>query len=295
MPGTQKPEHIKNMKIKYCHRINCLGFIGAAIFSAALNLYGAQPSAPPLPGYHLVWSDEFNGAALDTNQWFYRTGKRLLSFQQPENVSVTNGLLRLKLQKENAGGAQYTAGGVISRRQFEYGYYEARFRCAAAAGWHTAFWAMDYTDPGTSKAGTDYAQLVEQGHVNNASHPKAQEIDICEQDSVNPRSYSAGVIDWSGRNGKRSVGFGRKYYRDTADFAADFHVWGCEFTPATVKFYLDGKLTHQAEATKFPHGEQNIWLTCVAALWGDPKKPDKVEDDKLPAFADFDWVRFYEK
>ena len=265
------------------------------MLSIGLALRAADTATPPLPGYHLVWSDDFNGTALDTNQWYYRTGKRLLSFQQPENVSVTNGLLRLALKQEDAGGARYTAGGVISRRQFKYGYYEARFRCADAAGWHTAFWTMDYTDPGTLKAGTDYAQLVEQGRLTNATHAKAQEIDICEQDSVNPRSYSAGVIDWSGQDGKRSVGYGRKYYRDTADFAAGFHVWGCEFTPATVKFYLDGKLTHQTDATKFPHGAQNIRLTCVAALWGDPVKPTQVQDEKLPAVVEFDWVRFYEK
>ena len=276
------------MKCSHC-------LIGLVFFSPGVTTRAAEPESPPLPGYHLVWSDDFNGTALDTNQWFYRTGKRLLSFQRPENVSFTNGLLRLALKKENAGGAHYTAGGVISRRQFKYGYYEARFRCPDAAGWHTAFWTMDYTDPGTLPSGADYAQLVEQSHITNATRLKAQEIDICEQDAVNPRSYSAGVIDWSGRSSKRSVGFGRKYYLDTADFAAGFHVWGCEFTRATVKFYLDGKLTHETDAAKFPHGDQNIWLTCVAALWGNPVKPKTMDDRKLPAFADFDWVRFYEK
>lgn len=265
----------------------------AVTFQADAN--SAEPAQPPLPSYRLVWSDEFDGGMLDTNKWHYRTGKRVLSFQQPENVSVTNGLLRLALKKEIAGGAQYTAGGVISREQFKYGYYEARFRCPNAAGWHTSFWTMDYADPVTLPPGADFAQLVEQGRATNTTQVKAQEIDICEQDAVNPRSYSAGVIDWTGQTGKRTAGFGRKYYRDTADFSANFHVWGCEFTPATVKFYLDGKLTHETDAQKFPHGPQSIWLTCVAALWGDPVKPKAVADAKLPAWAEFDWVRFYEK
>ena len=90
-------------------------------------------------------------------------------------------------------------------------------------------------------------------------------------------------------------GYGRKYYRDTANFSAEFHVWGCEFAADKVKFYLDGKLTHETDATKFPHGQQNIWLTSVAALWGDPVKPKAVDDAKLPTWAEFDWVRFYEK
>lgn len=242
-------------------------------------------------GYRLVWHDEFEGGAVDTNAWFFRTGARLLSFQKAENVSVSDGLMRLALKKEDAGGLHYTAGGLISRRTFQYGYYEARFRCPKGAGWHTSFWTMSYTPPKTP--GQDYAAAVDAG---KAKDQRAQEIDICEQDAVNNRSYSAGVIDWSGQHGKRSENFGRIYYRDTVpDFAADFHVWGCEFTPTEVKFFLDGKLTHQTDATKFPHGPQNVWLTSVAVLWGNPKKPERVDDAALPASADFDWVRVYEK
>jgi len=51
------------------------------------------------------------------------------------------------------------------------------------------------------------------------------------------------------------------------DFAADFHVWACEFTPQVVKFFLDGRLTHQTDATQFPHGPQSVWLQCRRALW----------------------------
>ena len=59
--------------------------------------------------------------------------------------------------------------------------------------------------------------------------------------------------------------------------------------------YLDGKLTHQTDAQTLPHGEQNVWLTCVAVLWGDPAPPKQMDDSGLPARADFDWVRVYEK
>ena len=254
----------------------------------------AQPTEPPA-GYQLVWLDDFTGSALDTNKWHYRTGERILSQQKPENVSVTNGLLRLTLKKEAAGKLHYTSGGVISRETFRYGYYEARFRCPKAAGWHTSFWAMKYFQTNDQTNGLDFAQQVERG----SGTVRAQEIDFCEQDAVNPKSYSAGVIDWSGKSGKKSLGFGRKYFHspreEVPDFSADFHVWGCEFTPTEVNFFLDGKLTHQADATKFPHEDQNIWLTCVAVLWGDPEKPKRVDDAALPATAEFDWVRVYTK
>jgi len=255
----------------------------------------ALQAAPP-PGYKLVWSDEFNGPALDTNRWFYRTGARLLSFQKPENITVTNGLLRLALKKEPAGKLAYTAGGVISKREFIYGYFEARFRCPQGAGWHTAFWTMKYHDIGL-QTGADLAELAGQGQAHDVVN--AQEIDICEQDAVNNRSYSAGVIDWSRQTGKKTVDFDRQYFtapHDTVpDFAADFHTWGCEFTPQAVKFFLDGRLTHAIGAAEFPHGPQSVWLTCVGVLWGKPKPPKKMDDAALPAFADFDRVRVYER
>ena len=263
-------------------------------FASLLLSLPCVVAAPP-PGYKLVWSDEFNDNKLDTGKWFYRKGERLLSFQKPENVSVSEGLLRIALKKEKAGKVNYTAGGVISRQTFRYGYFEARFRCPKSAGWHTSFWTMAYDHTGGTNTGLDFAQKVADG----SGAVKAQEIDICEQDSVNNRYYTAGVIDWSGKSGKKSVDFGRKHFfapdAILPDFSADFHVWGCEFTPTEVKFYLDGKLTHQTDATQFPHGDQNVWLTCVAALWGRPVKPKQVDDSALPTYADFDWVRVYTK
>lgn len=265
------------------------------LFSLLALLTGAQVRAQAPAGYQLAWSDEFNGATLDTDAWFYRIGERLLSFQKAENVSVTNGSLRIDLKKEDAGKLNYTAGGVISRKQFKYGYFESRFRCPKSAGWHTAFWTMEYVHDAGKTGGKDFAQQVASG----TGPVKTQEIDICEQDSMNNRSYSAGVIDWSGRGGKTSVNFGRQHYfsprEEVPDFAADFHIWGCEFTPTEVKFYLDGKLTHQTDATQFPHGDQNVWLTCVGALWGNPVKPKQIDDAGLPTFAEFDWVRVYTK
>ncbi len=108
---------------------------------------------------------------------------KLWSQQQADNISVSNGKLVIALKKEEAGKKHYTGGGVISTRQFQYGYYEASFKVPPGAGWHTSFWTMDYNHKNTGPMGK-------------------QEIDICEQDSVKTTKYSAGVIAWDqkGRN-----------------------------------------------------------------------------------------------
>ena len=65
-------------------------------------------AAPPEPSrWRLVFSDEFEGAALDTAKWNYRTGPRMWSEQRPENVSVSGGMLRIALKREKAGQLDY--------------------------------------------------------------------------------------------------------------------------------------------------------------------------------------------
>ena len=209
-------------------------------------------------GYHLAFSDEFNAPELDAAKWDYRTGSNFFSTQLPANVSVADGSLKIQLKKESAGNQAYTGGGVISRSLFKYGYYEARIKVPASSGWHTSFW-------------TKSQHRIEGGK---------QEIDICEQTSVKP-DYSVGVIDWNFPKGK-SAG---RLYPPAPDLHQNFHVWSCKFTPALVKFYFDGQPVYQIDATTFAHSQQNIWLTAIANT--------KVDDSKLPAVAEFDYVRFY--
>ena len=231
----------------------------------------AQTPAPVTPfgnvvqNYTLSWSDEFDGPTLDMTKWQYREDSKMWSTQLAANDSVADGKFIIALKKEAAGKKNYTGGGIISRQTFQYGYYEARFKVPPGSGWHTSFWMALY-DPSTSA--------------------RTQEIDVCEQDSDKTTKYSAGVIAW----GNKAKGIGRKWV-PTPDLAADFHVWGCEYTPTTVSFFFDGKLTHQADVSKIKQGPQNIWLTCIASYLGSTYY---VDGKKLPATAEFDYVRYFQ-
>lgn len=230
-----------------------------------------QAGTLPPPGYLLVWSDEFNGGKLDTNKWVFRTDSKMWSTQLPQNVSVHDGKLFLAVKKADAGGKHYTGAGVISKQTFKYGYYETRFKIPPGAGWHTSFWMQKHDGTG----GTD-PQVA------------AQELDVCESDSAHPDHYLVFVHKW---NPQPHVELGVKLVR-TPNLASNFHVFGCEFTPATVKYFFDGKLVQTVAVTSFPHSEQNIWLTTIASPLGNTKA---VDDTKLPAAAEYDYVRFYQK
>lgn len=232
----------------------------------------APPLQPTLPapaasGYTLAWHDEFDGDTLNAAEWSLRTGARFASENLPGNVSVGDGLLRLAVKKEKAGKLDYTAGGVISKREFKYGYYEARFRVPRGAGWHTSFWLMKNTG----------------GQTGNR-----QEIDVIEQDSKDLTSYGMNLH----LQHPKHLGLAGRRVK-TPNLADDFHVWGCEFTPREIRSYFDGKLVGVTHATSFQHDVMNVWLTTVG--WANlPWAPQlKIDDRALPASADFDYVRCF--
>jgi beta-glucanase (GH16 family) len=197
----------------------------------------AEVTPLPPPDYQLVFADEFNGAKLDTNRWAYRTGSKMLSTQQPENVSVSGGSLKIALRKESAGGKDYTGGGVISLETFVYGYYEARFKTPGVEGWHTSFWSQKHGK-----------------WIKTPGMRALLELDFCEQDGGDPNYYSFGIINKIPDPEKgQTWNAGRWVIEDGPDTSADFHVWGCEFTPETIRFYFDGRLTKEASAKDFPH------------------------------------------
>jgi len=256
----------------------------AILLLSASPIAAQTPARNPPPGYKLAWSDEFDAPALDTAKWEYRTDSKLWSTQKPENVSVSGGTLKLALKKEEANGMHYTGAGVISKQAFRYGYYEARMKVPPGAGWHTSFWMMLHN----GKGGTDPAVAC-------------QELDVIENDSIHPDSYGVNVHKWKAGH----VSFGGKKVT-TPDLSKDFHIFGCEFTPTTVNYYFDSALVQTVDVTKavkknkdgtkqtfdFELGDQHIWLTSIAAKLGGAKA---VDDTKLPAAAEFDYVRFYEK
>jgi len=217
--------------------------------------------------YRIAFKDEFNGKHLDKKKWNYRTDSKHWSTQLPGNVVVANGYLYLKVKKEKSGDKEYTGSGIISKKAFGNGYYEARFKVPPGAGWHSSFWLMFHD--GSGGTGTSKA---------------AMEYDICENDSRTKNSYGVNFHNW-----KADKHFGYKYI-STRDLSDDFHTWGCEVRQDTVNYYFDGRLVQSAAATDLPHDPVHIWLTTIASFLGGTKA---VDDAQLPSAAIFDYVRYY--
>jgi beta-glucanase (GH16 family) len=113
------------------------------------------PAVSAVPGWRLVWSDEFTGASLDTTRWNARDASwvdydRACITSRPQNVFVAAGVLTLRAAKE-----AYTCGSqrreytdayldTIGTASFTYGRFEVRAKSPTgptnSKGLWPAFW-----------------------------------------------------------------------------------------------------------------------------------------------------------
>ena len=140
----------------------------------------SQPrlAAGPAPGsilpgnpasWQLVWRDEFDYAnpKLD-ERWVSQNAPsgHILSSRWRENAVVQDGTLRLINKKEKRGGQQWTSGNIWTKERFTYGYFECRYRYAAAEGTNNSFWLMTNT-PGEPAKGKRFEIDINEGHYPN--------------------------------------------------------------------------------------------------------------------------------
>lgn len=244
----------------------------AAALAGQTNLQGSHPPS----GYKLAWFDEFNNEALDQAKWMYRTDVKVSSSQMPANIKVEKGNLVIYMRKQQDRGMNYTGGGVISKEQFRYGYYEARAKLFGGSGWHESVWAMAGGDGSTT-----YLPAMR------------TEIDGLEFNSDVATKAHMGLIVWQGPGKSKHHSCESGVWRSPLgiDATADFHTYGFEWSPKNVKFYLDGDLRCAIEypPTEGEHDRINFWLTAI----GYERNGMKINDSALPGKMLVDFAAFY--
>lgn len=109
---------------------------------------------PPSKDYKLVFEDNFDGDTLNTQVWRYRLDHRtgmgyMDGLNRAENVYVKDGKLYIECRQEVIDGKnQNTGGGIISLKDFGYGYYECLSKpFMGGRGVHTSFWQRGSSTP----------------------------------------------------------------------------------------------------------------------------------------------------
>jgi len=191
--------------------------------------------------YNLCWSDEFDGAALDSSKWTYQTGIQDTETGGPlywgnneqqyytsssGNIGVADGSLYITAKKESMGDRDYTSARIITRGNFSftYGYVEAKMKLPAESGLWPAFWMLPQPLTATS------------GDNEYGSWPVNGEIDIMEARGRQPDRVDA-TLHYAYSNGTH------KYSTTscTVDGSIDeWHVYGLEWTETYITWYIDG-------------------------------------------------------
>lgn len=237
---------------------------------------------------NLIMADEFDTeGAPNPSLWTYDIGRgpngdgwgnQELQYytDRTENVKVDNGLLLITALEESFEGASYTSARLVTRGLFEqaYGRFEARIRLPYGKGLWPAFWLL----------GNDCDQNI---------WPQCGEIDIMEYLGDSP-TVSFGSVHGPGYSAGEAET--KEYELENDRFDTGFHVFGIEWAPDYINYYVDGDLYNQITPDDVP-GEwvfdHPFYIILNVAVGGSfPGSPNA--DTTFPQTMLVDYVRVYE-
>ena len=104
-------------------------------------------------GYRLVWEEQFDGDALNMDNWSYEchqpgwVNQELQEYLEGSDYAyVKDGKLVIWPHKhvDENGRVTYTSGRIntLHKQGFQYGWFEARIKVPQGKGFLPAFWMM---------------------------------------------------------------------------------------------------------------------------------------------------------
>ena len=183
----------------------------------------------------VIWSDEFDGTALDPSHWTFDIGtgppypgwgNNELEYytSRPQNVYVANGLLHIVALHESYNGSSYTSAKLKTRGLFyqQYGRFEFRARLPQGQGYWPALWLMpeDSVYGGWAASG---------------------EIDVMENKGSNPATV-LGTIHFGGTYPNQAQSYGPSFTFPPGDSVTNFHIYALEWSANALRWYVDNRL-----------------------------------------------------
>lgn len=248
----------------------------------------------------LVWQDEFEeGGRPDTTKWRYETGfvrNREMQWYQPENARVRDGNLVIEARREEVPNpnydpdsdhwreerrtARYTSASLTARDAFavQYGRVEVRARIEAEPGLWPAIWTVGLRHGWPEGGEIDLMEYYEDSILAN----------VCWADPAGDPAWDTvqKPMSWV------------RAQTGQEDWANKFHVWRMEWTPKTIRLYVDDLLLNEYDVSRatteegFNPFRQPHLLKLNLAIGGD--KGGDPSDTDFPAHYRIDYVRVYQ-
>ena len=246
---------------------------------------------------NLIWQDEFDvNGAVDTTKWAFDIGdgseqgipgwgNNELQYytNRPENIIVEDGALVITANQEAFMGSSYTSARINTRGLFEqqHGRFEARIQLPTGKGIWPAFWLLGDDEGGTLQ------------------WPQIGEIDIMEYLGNQP-TIVFGTVHGPGYSGGESIS--KEYQLQNDRFDNGFHVFGIEWSPNRINYYVDGDL-YQSITPETVEDETNgqgewvfnrpFYIILNVAVGGNlPGSPN--DETLFPQKMLVDYVRVYQ-
>lgn len=189
------------------------------------------------PTYSLVWSDEFNsGVSPDDAKWTYDIGtgsngwgnnESQFYTNRPTNVSIDNGVLRIRAQRESFSGSNFTSARIKTQNRFSftYGKVEVRAKLPTGRGTWPAIWMLG-------------------NNITSVGWPACGEIDIMEhvgngQDVIHHSLHTPS-----------SFGATQNTFKSTIpNVSSQFQVYEVEWTEESIVFSVNGQVKYTYKPT----------------------------------------------
>lgn len=245
-----------------------------------------------LPGWELVWHDEFDGTRIDGNKWEHEVnawggGNNELQYYtaRPQNSFVNDGVLTIQALQETYTGPEgtrdYTSARLrtLNKGDWRYGRFDIRAKLPYGQGLWPAIWMLptDWVYGGWAASGEiDIMELL--GHENDKVY---------------------GTLHYGGEF-PNNVHTGGNYTLPAGTFSGDFHLFTLEWDSDAFHWYVDGEhyLTQSvwySANDPFPAPfDQRFHLLLNVAVGGNwPGNPDN--STVFPQKMEVDYVRVYRR
>ncbi len=239
-------------------------------------------------GWDLIWSDEFEGTALDENFWTYEIGNGTwgwgnneLQYYRRDNTSIVDGHLVIEAKEEEFGGFNYTSSRLITRDKFEFQYGRVDIRAALPEG--QGLW------PALWMLGANFPQV---------GWPRCGEIDIMEITGDQP-SKLLGTVHYSNPTGQRLLNEGSTQLPNGEKFSDEFHVFSLVWEEDRILFLLDDVQYHGISraglggSNPYPFNDPFFFIFNVAVGGTLPGSPDATT--MFPQRMIVDYVRVFQE
>lgn len=237
------------------------------------------------PGYTLIWQDEFEGVALNSEDWNYEIGNGASGWgnneleyytDSPKNVFLSNGHLIIEARKEGVGGFDYTSARITTqgKQEFQYGRVDIRAKLPHGQGIWPALWML----------GSNFSSI---------GWPSCGEIDIMELLGHEPYKVHAAIH--YGSSGHRSATHSYSLSNGQT-FGDQFHVFSLVWKKDELKILVDDQpeleISKSEIGEDYPFNAPFFFIMNVAVGGNWPGSPNATTS--FPQRMIVDYIRVFQ-